>query len=53
MHDQIYSLMDLIQLFGTIFVCYVCYRAGFSTGVQEALDILGVVPEDEQEGEEK
>ncbi len=45
MFDKIYSVCDLIQVFGTFALCYFCFRYGlkhgFKYGVQAGLDYAG------------
>lgn len=55
MYDQIFTLMDMIQIGATVFVCWFCYTSGRKHGIVMALDSVGVATEApaEQENEEK
>lgn len=57
MYENAFSLMDLAQIAGIVFVSYMCYRSGFRAGVvstMEQLEQMGVVKiQREEENEEE
>jgi hypothetical protein len=50
MHEQIYSLWDIVQLLFTIFACWFCYRCGRNEGIVAAGEYFGAF-EDEDDDE--
>lgn len=56
MYENAFSLMDLAQIAGIVFVSYMCYRSGFRAGIvstMEQLEQMGVVKLQRQEENEE
>jgi hypothetical protein len=44
-YDQIFTLMDMIQIGATVGVCWFCYTSGRKHGIVMALNSVGIATE--------